>query len=251
MAKPASLPAPTGIGAVPLSAKLEKSLLDYAAAATAAGVGMLALAGSAEAKIVYTRANQQIVPNHRFPLDLNHDKKVDFTLVDTHGSFFGTMSTHIWGFLTVYPNRSANAIWGYQVGDNGFLRYASALSAGVKLGPMKGFSPGQKIMADSIFSTAAMRPNSTNCSGPWKGTTNRYLGFQFKIKNETHYGWARLSVSCSSETVTGTLTGYAYETIPNKPIVTGKTKGPDDATERTSLGYLARGAAAHPVQPGR
>jgi hypothetical protein len=23
------------------------------------------------------------------------------------------------------------------------------------------------------------------------------------------------------------LTGYAYETIPNRPIITGKTKGPD------------------------
>jgi hypothetical protein len=27
-----------------------------------------------------------------------------------------------------------------------------------------------------------------------------------------------------------TLTGYAYETIPNKPIITGKTKGPDVIT---------------------
>ena len=241
MAKPASLPKPAGTVAVPLSAKLEKSLRDYAAAATAAGVGLLALATSAEAKIVYTRANEQIVPNNRFPLDLNHDKKVDFTLVDTHGSFFGTMSTAIWGFLTVYPNRSANAIWGYKVGVNGFPRYASALPAGAKLGPGKGFTPGQKLMADSTFFTAAIRHNSTNCVGSWKNVTNRYLGFQFKIKNETHYGWARLSVSCSSETVTGTLTGYAYETVPNKPIITGKTKGPDEAT----LGHLARGAAAH------
>jgi|HubBroStandDraft_6_1064221.scaffolds.fasta_scaffold489021_1 hypothetical protein len=51
------------------------------------------------------------------------------------------------------------------------------------------------------------------------------------------------------------LTGYAYETIPNRPIVTGQTKGPHDAsvdesnaalTPRTpkpaTLGALALGA---------
>ncbi len=235
------------VGATHLPAKLEKFLRDYAAAATAAGVGLLALASSAEGKIVYTRAHEQIVPNHRFPLDLNHDKKIDFTLVDTTGAYFYTN----WGVLTVYPNRSANAIWGYQVGGNGFLRYASALPAGFKLGPKKGFIRGQKIMARSTFAGGRPRPQySSYCYGPWKGATNRYLGFQFKIKTETHYGWARLNVACNNDIVTGTLTGYAYETIPNKPIVTGKTKGADDVSE-PSLGGLALGAAGQSSRRGR
>jgi hypothetical protein len=39
------------------------------------------------------------------------------------------------------------------------------------------------------------------------------------------------------------LTGYAYETIPNKAIVTGKTKGRDVITVRpASLGHSAAGA---------
>jgi len=38
------------------------------------------------------------------------------------------------------------------------------------------------------------------------------------------------------------LTGYAYETIPNKAIITGKTKGPDMITVQPgSLGALAAG----------
>jgi hypothetical protein len=28
-----------------------------------------------------------------------------------------------------------------------------------------------------------------------------------------------------------TLSGYAYETIPNKPIIAGKTKGPEEITQ--------------------
>ena len=44
---------------------------------------------------------------------------------------------------------------------------------------------------------------------------------------------------------TATLTGYAYETVANKPIITGKTKGPDVITMQPdirpgSLGGLAR-----------
>jgi hypothetical protein len=42
--------------------------------------------------------------------------------------------------------------------------------------------------------------------------------------------------------VTGTLTGYAYETIPNKGIITGKTKGQDTImVQPDMLGGLARG----------
>jgi hypothetical protein len=43
---------------------------------------------------------------------------------------------------------------------------------------------------------------------------------------------------------TPTLTGYAYETIPGKAIITGETKELDDsAPDPGSLGSLAAGAA--------
>jgi hypothetical protein len=81
---------------------------------------------------------------------------------------------------------------------------------------------------------------------------NRYLGLKFKIKGKTHYGWARLSVEASKRPyeITAVLTGYAYETIPGKPIIAGATRGPDDAVQAASinmpvpatLGALAMGA---------
>jgi len=39
--------------------------------------------------------------------------------------------------------------------------------------------------------------------------------------------------------ITGLVTGYAYETIANKPIIAGQTHGKDEAT----LGRLAQGAS--------
>jgi hypothetical protein len=74
---------------------------------------------------------------------------------------------------------------------------------------------------------------------------DHYLGLAFTIRGKLHYGWARLNVSVGRRPlrINTKLTGYAYETIPNKPIITGKTKGPDVITlERGSLGALAAGA---------
>jgi len=36
-----------------------------------------------------------------------------------------------------------------------------------------------------------------------------------------------------------TLTGYAYETIPNKPTIAGKTHGPDDEQQPASVSLAA------------
>ena len=93
--------------------------------------------------------------------------------------------------------------------------------------------------------------------GNWINVTNQYLGLKFEINGKTHYGWARLSVQAVYYTITATLTGYAYETIPNKPIIAGRTKGPDEISsieqptsapfisatlEPAGLGLLAMGA---------
>jgi hypothetical protein len=86
--------------------------------------------------------------------------------------------------------------------------------------------------------------------GPWvgkgKGVRNRYLGLKFVVHGKVHYGWARFSVTLAHhrqyDDVSGTLTGYAYETVPNKPIIAGQITGPDVITvQPETLGRLARG----------
>ena len=89
-----------------------------------------------------------------------------------------------------------------------------------------------------------VRYSSSRFEGPWanggEGVKNRYLGLRLIIKGKIHYGWARLNVKVTlAPSITATLTGYAYETIPNKPIVAGKEHGEDEAT----LGRLAQGAS--------
>lgn len=220
----------------------------YALAASAAGVGVLALAQPAEGKIIYTKANKQIGPNTTLHLDLNHDKVADFDLKNVL-----TTSTAGGAFdrLLAVPDHTKNAVWGH---TDPFGVYASALQANVRIGPKGQFLPGSGLMAAS--SVSGLRPDGNySCTGPWANVTNRYLGLKFAIKGELHFGWARLNVSCinGSARVNATLTGYAYETIANRPILTGKEHGTDEPDNSTTapapgatLGRLAQGSKGRP-----
>ncbi len=119
-------------------------------------------------------------------------------------------------------------------------------SAGVRIGP-KGAFVGYGTMAfqDSVSGVSFY-------DGPWKDAHNRYLGLKFSVNGETHYGWARLTVT-AKHGITATLTGYAYETVPNKTIMAGETSnpvadvvGPEKIftlpSRLATLGLIARGA---------
>jgi hypothetical protein len=227
-----------------LSESVNQRLNMYALAASAAGVSLLALSQPAAAKIVYTAAHVNITPNHTILLDLNHDGTTDF-------SFRNVLATTSVGSfrsdrLSILP-RIANQIWGHKTGAGG--HYASALAAGIKVGPSGAFSAGSRSMAygrDDV--------GSYYCEGKWNGLQKRYLGLKFTIHGKTHFGWARLNVTCNLYKVNAVLTGYAFETIANKSIVTGKTKGPEEVVggpdaaltapvpKPSSLGLLAMGS---------
>jgi hypothetical protein len=218
-----------------LSESLRRQLNSYALAASAAGVSLLALAQPGEAKIIYTPAHKKISPNHTVLLDLNRDGRADF-------SFRNALSTTSVGSfrsdrLSILPQGS-NQIWGHRTGSG--LHYASALRAGVRVGASGAFSAGSRSMAygrDDV--------GSYYCEGKWNNVARRYLGLKFTFGGNTHFGWARLNVSCNLYKVNALLTGYAYETVPNQPIITGKTHGPDVVTVSPSaLGELAQGASA-------
>ena len=109
------------------------------------------------------------------------------------------------------------------------------MKAGEQIGNKRAFYAGGSIShCDS----------SVGCVGPWYRTGNRYLGLNFVINGKYHYGWARLKATGKFGTLKIILTGYAYETIPNKAIIAGKTKGSDVITVQPgSLGRLAHGWA--------
>jgi len=204
-----------------LSDSLHQRLNAYALAAGAAGVSLLASAQPSEAKIVYTHVHRVIGPNSQFSIDLNHDGIVDFSI---HNAYrFYSKSYHSAALWTTTP--PTNALEGL----SSFPFSAYALPRGAKIGPPKNFKctfaclEGRPLLSLSV---------AGDTIGQWEDATNQYLGVRFLDRaGKTHYGWARLTVRGTPHSkIFATLTGYAYETIPNKPITAGKTKGTDDPT---------------------
>ena len=123
--------------------EFERQLTCYALAAATAGVGALA-SQECDAEIVYTKAHRQLTANTTLKLDLNHDGIADFSLKDT---FFHTFATST-GRLSISPIGQENRIWGHTVSHRG---YASALFAGVRVGPQGQFLPATGMMAATVF----------------------------------------------------------------------------------------------------
>jgi hypothetical protein len=219
----------------------------YALAATAAGVGALASPQAAEARIVYTPKHVQVQRDKPYPIDLDHNGRVDFLLLNSGP--FGPQDlvrelsvcefvahTVDSGYVCTVGREEPNAV---VVAED---RSAAALSAGVTIQRKNVFSKGDfgvKMGRVTYFSTTP----GTSWFGPWmnggKGVRNRYLGLKFGIDGKVHFGWARLTVTTEGKDFTAILTGYAYETIPGKGITAGQTTESDEPEE--SLGSLALG----------
>jgi hypothetical protein len=207
-----------------LNPRLTQRLLAYATVAGAA-----AAPTAARADVVYTPVHSRV--NQDFPIDLNHDGINDFhvTSYDLSGA----------GELAVYPLVQGNRIIYTPEVCHDEPGGAAALHEGGIIVADRNFSAQANCMAYGF------RSSITVYNGAWAYAKNRYLGFAFVIAGKEHFGWARLSIGQFYFQELGMITGYAYETIPGKPIIAGD-EGPVAASaEQTTLGALALGA------PGR
>lgn len=219
-----------------LNNDFDKRLLAYIAAAGAAGVGVLAMAQPTEAKVVYTPANRSITSDSR--LDLNNDGIPDYAF---HSNFNLCGTCGYFDALAIKFNK--------------FMSDGLPLDAGVSVGSDGKF----RARADNMIQWCTCSGNPST-DGPWLGIQNEYMGFEFNIQGAAHFGWARFSVTDKGAI---TLTGYAYETVSLKPIVTGDTTGSDEdagsvdrqepaaaspESQPYGLGKLALGAAGRAAQ---
>lgn len=238
-----------------LSQSTNHKLNMYALAASAAGAGILALTQPAQAKIVYTHTHQAIGGiGHGVNIDFNHDGIADFKI--SEGILFDD------SFVMVAVSLRGNRVLGKRVFN---AIGASDLPAGYPVGRNNArFKQGDPFITDEgqsgigkfLYFCTIGSGNGRYCHGPWATATGGYLGFRFLIKGEVHYGWARFT-GYALQFGSWYLNGYAYETIPDKPIMAGDTKGNDNsntdgqeaaltapAPKPATLGLLALGSPA-------
>ena len=221
-----------------LQPKTERAVLSYAAAASVAGVGVLTLAQPSEAKVVYTPTHQILNASSILNIDINNDGITDFMLHNQRYSF-STGPLASYGALIV--SGSVRVV--------GKQQHASAFPANVQIGPGNQFTVGSLV--PELEFCSLQRTGTIVDKGYWTNAKNKYLALKFQLNGQSHFGWLRLSLEQTECKITAVLTGYAYETVVNKPIITGKTKGPEELTEligpnspamAPSLGLLAQGA---------
>jgi hypothetical protein len=220
----------------------------YSVAAAAAGVSILAWAQPSTADVVITRKTIPLIPvTNGFAsasIDLNRDGIPDFSFSITDFQYHSRAAK-----IGIIPLQGGAVVG---VPAEHAPLYASALMRGAKIGPSAHFSSKGFAEVERSFIPYVPSQSLRYVYGEWGGNpANRYVGVKFLIKGETHYGWVRLSVNSTGFPMSGTITAYAYETVPNKRIFAGispaaaakNTVGKQNLRARgPSLGMLALGA---------
>jgi hypothetical protein len=237
----------TSRSTVCLARHLEKHLVAYAAAASA---GLLS-AQSAQAEVIFTPSNTPMAIAQLnqgptlTPLDLTGAgaPQFGFAMSSTKNFTYSGTTAGFKFFLKVVPAQGDAVVQGAQAPT------ASAVPAGVKIGPQQKFGNGDLYLAINSFNNGQSRN-----SGTWRNVEFAYVGLKFLINGQVHYGWARVKFPFpgGSDYPQGdyypSIYGYAYESAPNTPIVAGQTSGtaPQAAntTAPANLGMLAAGAPA-------
>lgn len=218
-----------------LPENFESRLAAYAKAAAAAGVGLLAVAPQASAKVIYTPAHI-LFTGGKVPIDLNHDGINDFVL-------------SIYNFIS--NGRRLRVVVGAP--QNGVLCSGSsgyppvALRAGYRIGANDNYGIFDRRGAPAV--NVVDTKFGTYVGGPFANAGDRFLGLKFNINGQAHYGWALLRVGAgvigNRSTIRATLLGYAYDTVAGQSIAAGAGAADNEKSEAIpeagTLGMLALG----------
>lgn len=211
----------------------------------------MVFSASANAQIVYTDVNPDIVQtcqtfqcSQTSDLDLNNDGVFDLKL-DLN--------------LSTFTSRNPP--------------YAQYFSGIIKASPLNGSSiitdisgyPLEMNLNELIDSNGSWRDTTnqtllrktyagityvlTSSSGNWMYATNGFLGLKIVSGTQTYYGWVRLNIGIDVTPSLGTyrIIDYAYNTIPDQPILAGQTiaTGIIENSFATSINLFPNPASDH------
>lgn len=173
------------------------------------------------AEITYTSVNTTIPVGGSYPIDLNHDGIVDFTIRSvTLLEENGRICIGEGWFLTATP-ATGNAVETEPLDVS--TDFAAALLNGSEIGSGQGFYSGSALMAELFWGGCGI-----GTGGQWLNVPNRYLGLRFTDPlGKTHYGWAKMNTVAYVDSngalhASTFLSGFAYETIAGQPIAAGQ-----------------------------
>jgi hypothetical protein len=233
----------------PASINFNRQISLYSLAASAASVGVLALAQPAQSEVVITKKTIPIPVSHQgepqpVKISLANNGIDNFIFILSSGLSFRDLDVH---GVTKNDGIIDGGTWNAS---------AMALPSGEQIGPKNSaFWYGYARVESSVT-----YPTAKRFRGYWGGNPrDKYLGARFQIHGQFHYGWIRLTVTTSKQVhgpiLSAEITEYAYETVVNKPIKAGAVSTaiaevPAENKQQQagpSLGMLAAGAEGMPL----
>ena len=175
-------------------------------------------------RIVYSGlVNQPLVEPNDFEWNLDGDAIVDFTL--EHDLSFQELRIGVHG-----ENAVVGTSFTFSTATSSTTNYFVA-----RLFASDPINPATPLVGDAYFNWSAQSTGSSYDPFGWVGAQNGFVGVQFSIDGNLHYGWGRINRDI--EDGSGTLVDWAYEDTPGAAILAGAIPEP------SSLACLALGAA--------
>ncbi|MBX7141529.1 MAG: T9SS type A sorting domain-containing protein [Chitinophagales bacterium] len=206
---------------------LTRKLKQYSALATP----LLALAGMADAQVIYQDIDPDVVlaVGDQYSLDLNNDGAVDFAFkVTTYGTGW-----YFAGLIPYPPSASNyNAFAGYTQtfgGGPSIYGFPSMFANGDLIDENRPWIGMQNLIwtssGSSYYFYAGMVSNYYgDIFGQWSGASDRFLGIRFSPDGEElHYAWIRCDVNEEGSQLT--IKDFAYEESAGLPITAGSVTG--------------------------
>ena len=199
-------------------------------------------------------------------IDIDNDLVNDFTLLLVRDTLFTSGASSAHSFFRWDTDRRSAMINKRSGASGGILR--SPTDNGIKLSSGSIISNGQGSFVDDALlyrqfisrffrafssvtdSNVVIRRSDSSTTGSFVDSQTGFVGVSFKKNGNTHYGWIKihvtndLAVDSNNTIIRGdsdiTALGWAYQDIPNRPILAGDTI-PEPSSG--GLALLAAGAA--------
>jgi hypothetical protein len=174
----------------------------------------------ANAQIVYTDVIPDSTMLDNFPIGLN-TKNYNLDLDNNANDDF---------ILTAYYGPSI-------LGGTPSMVYASALNGNALKDTLTTGNVPIPLQLNAVIDSNLLLQQSWQTSGShtlresggigpvglWNNISDYYLGLRLLLFGQTHYGWVRLRVNVTSSYASVIVRDYAYNSIPNQPILAGQT----------------------------
>lgn len=197
-------------------------------------IATMLFSASANAQIIYTDVNPDSTITclgvsciKSYNIDLNNDGISDYSISSIRNGNICQHGGAVYRSQVSVSAFNANAV--VAVTSTTYplaMSFNNVISSGLSLST-SGFV-FSKYWGNCGTGALNLWPNSVDC----------YLGLKLIVGTNTYYGWARMQVVFGSQP-TFTIKDYAYNSIPNQPILAGETSCTTPTVGLTQSGSLS------------